>query len=108
MRGRLVDKKNLRRYDDCLSYTLVSSKKALKQAGLDKEVGSAVPLVCLVQFAFACNSHHCTSDHLGAWPHGISSQLQDSPEAFEKLDKSRVGVLVGTGMGGLQVLPASC
>ena len=35
---RLVDKKNLRRYDDCLSYTLVSSKKALKQAGLEKEV----------------------------------------------------------------------
>jgi hypothetical protein len=29
--------------------------------------------------------------------------MQDSPEAFEKLDKSRVGVLVGTGMGGLQV-----
>lgn len=35
---RLIDKKNLRRYDDCLSYTMVSSKKALKQAGLDKEV----------------------------------------------------------------------
>lgn len=35
---RLVDKKNLRRYDDCLSYTLVGSKKALKQAGLDKDV----------------------------------------------------------------------
>lgn len=31
---------------------------------------------------------------------------QDSPEAFEKLEKSRVGVLVGTGMGGLQVLLA--
>ena len=29
--------------------------------------------------------------------------VQDSPEAYEKLDKSRVGVLVGTGMGGLQV-----
>lgn len=38
MLARLVDKKNMRRYDDCLSYTLVSSKKALKQAGLDKEV----------------------------------------------------------------------
>jgi 3-oxoacyl-[acyl-carrier-protein] synthase II len=60
----LVDKKNLRRYDNCLSYTLVSSKKALKEAGLDKE---------------------------------------DSPEAYEALDKARVGVLVGTGMGGLQV-----
>lgn len=30
--------------------------------------------------------------------------LQDSPEAFEKLEQSRVGVLVGTGMGGLKVL----
>ena len=28
---------------------------------------------------------------------------QDHPEAFEALDHSRVGVLVGTGMGGLQV-----
>lgn len=36
--SRLVDKKNLRRYDNCLRYTLVSSKKALKQAGLDREV----------------------------------------------------------------------
>lgn len=25
------------------------------------------------------------------------------PEAYEKLDKKRVGVLVGSGMGGLQV-----
>lgn len=28
---------------------------------------------------------------------------EDNPEAFEKLDKTRVGVLVGSGMGGLQV-----
>ena len=32
----LVDKKNARRYDDTLTYSLVSAKKALKQAGLDK------------------------------------------------------------------------
>ncbi len=32
-----------------------------------------------------------------------AKSLQDSPEAYEKLDKARVGVLVGTGMGGLQV-----
>lgn len=28
---------------------------------------------------------------------------EGNPEAFEKLDKTRVGVLVGSGMGGLQV-----
>ena len=31
---RLIDKKNARRYDDCISYSLVSAKKALKAAGL--------------------------------------------------------------------------
>lgn len=61
---RLIDKKNVRRYDDCLKYTMVGSKKALADAGLSRE---------------------------------------DNPEAFEKLDKTRVGVLVGSGMGGLQV-----
>jgi hypothetical protein len=30
--------------------------------------------------------------------------FQDNADAFEKLDLQRVGVLVGTGMGGLQVL----
>ncbi len=60
----LIDKKNARRYDDSISYTMVASKKALRQAGLEKEA---------------------------------------NPEAHEKLDKSRVGILVGTGMGGLTV-----
>ena len=60
----LIDKKSERRYDDCIKYTMVSSKKALTDAGLNKE---------------------------------------DNPEAYEKLDKKRVGVLVGSGMGGLQV-----
>lgn len=60
----LIDKKNSRRYDDCLKYTIVSSKKALIQAGLEKE--------------------HCS-------------------EGYAKLDVTRVGVLVGTGMGGLSV-----
>ena len=32
---------------------------------------------------------------------GLSKE--DNAEEFEKLDKSRVGVLVGSGMGGLQV-----
>lgn len=60
----LIDKKNARRYDDCLSYTMVASKKALRAAGLEKEA---------------------------------------NPDGYEKLDKSRVGVLVGSGMGGLTV-----
>lgn len=61
---RLIDKRSERRYDDCLKYTMVGSKKALADAGLSRE---------------------------------------SNPEAFEKLDKARVGVLVGSGMGGLQV-----
>lgn len=60
----LIDKKNARRYDDCLKYTMVASKKAMRMAGIEK-----------VQNA----------------------------EAYEKLDKNRVGCLVGSGMGGLQV-----
>lgn len=61
---RLVDRKNARRYDDCLTYSVVASKKALKQAGLDKT---------------------------------------DNPDAYGKLDLTKAGVLVGTGMGGLTV-----
>jgi len=60
----LIDKKNARRYDDCLSYCMVASKKALRAAGIEKEA---------------------------------------NPEAHEKLNKARVGVLVGSGMGGLTV-----
>jgi len=37
----LIDKKNARRYDDCLKYTMVSGKKALAQAGLDKEANAS-------------------------------------------------------------------
>ncbi|KAL3140752.1 3-oxoacyl-[acyl-carrier-protein] synthase I, chloroplastic [Trebouxia sp. C0010 RCD-2024] len=60
----MVDRKNARRYDDCLTYSVVASKKALKQAGLDK---------------------------------------QDNADAYGKLDLTKAGVLVGTGMGGLTV-----
>lgn len=60
----LIDKKNARRYDDCLSYAMVASKKALREAGLEKEA---------------------------------------NPEGWEKVDKKRVGVIVGSGMGGLTV-----
>lgn len=60
----LIDKKNARRYDDCLKYTVVSGKKALQMAGLEKE---------------------------------------KNPEGYAKLNPQRVGVLVGTGMGGLTV-----
>lgn len=59
-----VDKKNARRYDDALSYAMVASKKALRQAGLEKD---------------------------------------KCPEGYEALDKTRTGVLVGSGMGGLTV-----
>jgi 3-oxoacyl-[acyl-carrier-protein] synthase II len=31
-------------------------------------------------------------------------EKEGNPEGYEKLDKSRVGVLIGSGMGGLQVL----
>ncbi|KAF6257468.1 thiolase-like protein [Scenedesmus sp. NREL 46B-D3] len=37
----LIDKKSARRYDDCLKYTMVSGKKALAMAGLDKEANSS-------------------------------------------------------------------
>mmetsp|Transcript_33636 Transcript_33636/g.74468 ORF Transcript_33636/g.74468 Transcript_33636/m.74468 type:complete len:456 (-) Transcript_33636:523-1890(-) len=60
----LIDAKNARRYDDCLKYSVVSGRKALIQAGLDKE---------------------------------------KNPEGYSKLDLTRVGVLIGTGMGGLTV-----
>jgi 3-oxoacyl-[acyl-carrier-protein] synthase II len=60
----MVDKKNARRYDDCLSYSMVSAKKALKHAGLDK------------------------TEH---------------EEAYSKLDLTKCGVLIGSGMGGLTV-----
>ncbi len=59
-----LDKKNARRYDDCLKYSVVSGKKALEAAGLSKD---------------------------------------KNPEEFAKLDKTRCGVLVGSGMGGLSV-----
>ncbi|GFR48682.1 hypothetical protein Agub_g10637 [Astrephomene gubernaculifera] len=60
----LIDKKNARRYDDCLKYTMVSGKKALIMAGLEKE--------------------RCS-------------------EGYKQVDPTRVGVLVGSGMGGLTV-----
>ncbi|GFH08411.1 3-oxoacyl-[acyl-carrier-protein] synthase, partial [Haematococcus lacustris] len=61
---KLIDAKNSRRYDDCLKYTVVSSKKALRMAGLEKEANA---------------------------------------QGYGQLDLTRVGVLVGTGMGGLSV-----
>eukprot|EP00798_Chlamydomonas_sp_ICE-L_P006500 gene6500-3139_t len=60
----LIDAKSLRRYDDCLRYTMVAGRKALIEAGLDKE---------------------------------------KNPEGHAALDLTRVGVLIGTGMGGLTV-----
>lgn len=56
--GDYMDKKQARRVDPFIRYTIVASKKALEHAGL-------------------------------------------SGEALEKLDKSRCGILVGSGMGGM-------
>jgi 3-oxoacyl-[acyl-carrier-protein] synthase II len=58
--GEYMDKKQARRVDPFIRYTMVSGKKALENAGL-------------------------TGDEL------------------EKLDKSRCGVLIGSGMGGMSV-----
>ncbi len=36
----MIDKKNARRYDDSIKYTMVAGKKALVMAGLEKERNS--------------------------------------------------------------------
>lgn len=54
-----IDKKQARRIDHFISYTMVSGKKALEQSGL-------------------------------------------TGEAFNRLDKRRCGILIGTGIGGMQ------
>ena len=58
--GDYMDKKQARRVDPFIRYTMVAGKKALEDAKL-------------------------------------------TPEAIEKLDKSRCGVLVGSGMGGMSI-----
>lgn len=57
--GDYIDKKQARRIDDCIAYSIVAGKKALEDAGIDKE-------------------------------------------ALEKLDKTRCGILIGSGMGGME------
>ncbi|NGX46667.1 MAG: 3-oxoacyl-[acyl-carrier-protein] synthase 2 [Chlamydiae bacterium] len=59
--GDYMDKKQARRVDPFICYTIVAGKRALEHAGL-------------------------------------------TGEAFDKLDKTRCGVLVGSGMGGMNVL----
>ncbi len=58
--GNYLDKKQARRVDPFISYSIVAGKKALEHANL-------------------------------------------TGEAFEKLDKARAGVLIGSGMGGMNV-----
>ncbi|MBS0620024.1 MAG: beta-ketoacyl-ACP synthase II [Verrucomicrobia bacterium] len=58
--GDYLDKKQARRVDPFIRYTVVSGKKALEHAGL-------------------------------------------KGEAFDKLDKNRSGILIGSGMGGMSV-----
>ena len=55
----LIDPKSDRRLDDYLRYTLVSGKKALRQAGLEGEGLNNVSMMyayCILSF------HHCMSD----------------------------------------------
>jgi 3-oxoacyl-[acyl-carrier-protein] synthase II len=59
--GEYLDKKQARRVDPFIRYTVVAGKKALEKAGLY------------------------------------------SPEALNRLDKTRCGVIVGSGMGGMSV-----
>lgn len=59
--GEYMDKKQARRVDPFIRYTMVAGKKALEHAGL-------------------------------------------TGDAFEKLDKTRCGILVGSGMGGMHML----
>ncbi len=58
--GEYLDKKQARRVDKCIAYTIVAGKKSLEYAKL-------------------------------------------TGEALEKLDKSRCGILIGSGMGGMTV-----
>ena len=59
--GEYMDKKQARRVDPFIRYTMYAGKRALEDAGL-------------------------------------------TGEAFEKLDKTKCGILVGSGMGGMHVL----
>lgn len=58
--GEYMDKKQARRVDPFIRYTIVSGKKALESAGL-------------------------------------------TGEAFDKLDKKRCGIIIGSGMGGMSM-----
>lgn len=60
----LIDKKNERRYDDCLKYTMVAGKKALKQARptvVSILCRSAVSSVCWRFFRGAYNQPPCSA-----------------------------------------------
>jgi 3-oxoacyl-[acyl-carrier-protein] synthase II len=61
----LIPPKTDKKYDETIRYAIVAAKKAMRQAGIEKE---------------------------------------ENPDAHEKLDKARVGVLIGSGMGGLGTL----
>lgn len=162
--GDLVDKKNARRYDDCLSYTMVASKKvglaaphrAAQQAaslcpppgcgvshswaafcrwGLGSRSGCSACLACMSRLAcisraavqqWACRRARgpaCSGPPRAQHPlpavHWLpllaplllrcaAQALQEAglekganPDGHGSLDKTRVGVLVGSGMGGL-------
>lgn len=146
--GDLVDKKNARRYDDCLSYTMVASKKVggwvtggtraphaalarmrrpcfrnlvLAVLAVLKAARSRAALPALANSAPVMPATVSRPKARPAWaapsaqhrpagrPRGCAAQaLQEAglekganPDGHGSLDKTRVGVLVGSGMGGL-------
>lgn len=71
--GDYLDKKQARRVDRFISFAAVAGKKALEMAGLTPPLVSA------------------------------ASTIPVFSSSFEALDKTRCGVLIGSGMGGMQV-----
>ncbi|KAL9263401.1 3-oxoacyl-[acyl-carrier-protein] synthase I, chloroplastic-like protein [Drosera capensis] len=82
-----IDGKNDRRLDDCLRYCLVAGKRALQDADLAGDKFDKV--ISLV-----------AGGETWYWN---SSNVPDYVRFHCMVDKVKAGVLVGTGMGGLQV-----
>lgn len=117
----IVDKKNARRMDNCLQYALVSGNKAMIDAGLGEDwtdlSASAheenarrfflfLPLACVMHFfPFLLPwllSFFSSRDVVLVLSHALKT-LRADEEALAKFDKTKIGVLAGTGMGGLTV-----
>jgi hypothetical protein len=126
----LIDKKNARRYDDCLKYTMVAGKKVRGPPGGASKGGgeggararggggrrgarvtgwaacrARVRLrACVLALDSADAPFKVPTPAPNPTPQAlIQAGLDKETEAFGKLDKTRCGVLVGSGMGGLTV-----